>query len=160
MEAKQAQMPVCKCISYGSMTHSDAEEIQVLYSPETLKPSICWVWFSVKPQSGFGPHRCAFSPQWIVPAINCRLHNWLRLAECLDLQNTHLSRKSNWMYRHHMDMSLHARFVCVHTHVHKYRCNNSGAFKSLVMNCLEMSWTGSLFSGYLTCFCQQPRIYL
>lgn len=126
--------------------HSDAEEIELLYSPETLRPSICWVWFSVKPQSGFGPHRCAFSPQWIEPAINCRLHNWLHLAECLDLQNIHLSRKSDWMYRHRMDIChfMHVLYVYI------FMCINTDVITQEPSNL--WSWTAWKCLGLEVCF--------
>lgn len=132
--------------SFTGTWHSAAEEIQLLYNPETLKPSICWVWFSVKPPSGFGPHRCAFSPQWIAPAMNYRLHNRWHLAECLDRQNTHPTWKSNQMYRHHMD-------ICHFMHVwymYVLMCINTDVITQEFSNL--WSWTAQKCLGLKVCF--------
>lgn len=99
----------------------------------------------------------SFQPQWVVPAVNCR-HKWSHLAECLIAKSNQESKLNVQML--HGCMSLHAHLIHVHTHVQECRCNNSGVLKSLVMNCSEMPWTESLFFSYLTCFYQQPRIYL
>lgn len=144
MESKQAQMTVSASLTYGRA--------------ETLKPSTsCWSWFSVNPQPAFGPHRCPFSPQWVVPAGNCR-HKWSHLAECLTAKS-HQENKLNVQTLHGY-ASLHAHLIPAHTPGQKCRCNNSAVFKSLAMDCSEMPWADSLFSGYLTCSYQQPRIYL
>lgn len=125
--------------------HSAAEEIRFLCSPETLKPSISWVWFTIKLQSSFGPHRCSFSPQWIVPAVNYR-HNWLHLAECLDLQNTLPTRKSNWMYRHCM-------VICYFMHIwymYILMCINTDVIIQELSNL--WSWTAQKCLGLKVCF--------
>lgn len=131
--------------------HSATDEIHLLCSPETLKPSISWVWFPVKPHSSFTLHRCAFSPQYIVPAMNYR-HNWLQLAGCLDLHHIHPTRKSNQMYRHHVDVRhfMHTGctyiLMCINTDVIFQECSNLWSWMLRnVSDCKSHFWLFDLF---------------
>lgn len=125
--------------------HSATEEIQLLCSPQILKPSVFWVWFSIKLPSSLGPQRRAFSPQWIVPAMNY-WHNWLHLAARLELQNIHLTRKSNRIYRHHMDI---CRFMHVWYMYTLMRINTD----VITQECSSLwSWTAQKCFGLKVCF--------